>query len=59
MSEEEIRKYDVVCNGCGAVIDHTYVKECQHCGNTKCVNCDMGDDVECPNCPEWLNAYSG
>ncbi|EOH1034833.1 hypothetical protein ACLMYS_003806 [Salmonella enterica] len=37
------------CEGCGN--EHpTYTKNCPHCGGCKCDACDMGDDVECPNC---------
>lgn len=40
-----------VCNGCGNE-NPEYVKECPYCGSDKCNRCDMGDDVECGNCPE-------
>lgn len=40
------------CNACGANDYDGELRECPHCGSTKCSRCDMGDDVECPACPE-------
>ena len=39
------------CEACGNP-DPNELKECPHCGSTKCDACDMGDDVECPACPD-------
>lgn len=37
------------CDGCGETAPKK-VKQCPRCGASKCSHCDMGDDVECPNC---------
>ena len=29
-----------------------YLKECPHCGESKCNFCDMGDDTACMNCED-------
>ena len=39
------------CIGCGSTEYHGALKYCPQCGSSKCANCDMGDDVECPSCP--------
>lgn len=39
------------CTGCGNS-NPLYLGECPHCGSQKCDCCDMGDDVECGNCPD-------
>lgn len=38
------------CNACGADDYEGELRECPHCGSTKCDICDMGDDVECARC---------
>lgn len=38
------------CLGCGAGANEGRFTACPHCGAEKCPTCDMGDDVECPNC---------
>ncbi len=49
------------CEGCGATASDRQnnkpdspqeLSECPHCGSQKCCMCDMGDDVECGNCPD-------
>lgn len=30
------------------------LETCPHCGADKCCMCDMGDDVECASCDDWL-----
>jgi hypothetical protein len=37
------------CQGCGN-IEPERLSECPQCGGQKCDDCDIGDDVECPNC---------
>ena len=53
------RETDDDCDGCGSTardrlknksIAPPGLGECPYCGNSKCCLCDMGDDVECPNC---------
>lgn len=48
------------CPGCGATPrdrcankpeDDQGLRECPHCNTLKCCMCDMGDNVECGNCP--------
>lgn len=48
------------CQGCGATAaDRSKnapgrpqgLSNCPHCATDKCAMCDMGDDVECGNCP--------
>ena len=41
-----------VCMGCGSTDYKGELRYCPHCGTSKCSHCDMGDDVECPNCPD-------
>lgn len=49
------------CQGCGATANERKrnqptqpqgLANCPHCGADKCCLCDMGDDVNCGNCPE-------
>ncbi|WP_162854862.1 hypothetical protein [Pseudaquabacterium pictum] len=49
------------CGGCGSTAaerlknkpgETQEVRECPHCYSDKCCMCDMGDDVECGNCPD-------
>jgi hypothetical protein len=40
------------CNACGSSDYDGDLRECPHCGSTKCSRCDMGDDVECAACPD-------
>ena len=40
------------CAGCGADDYEGELRECPHCGASKCHWCDMGDDVECVGCEE-------
>lgn len=40
------------CNACGATDYEGELRECPYCGSTKCSVCDMGDNCECPACPE-------
>lgn len=58
-----------VCPGCGSSLQErlskatrypserisTAIRECPHCGAGKCCMCDMGNDVECPSCPDDEN----
>ena len=55
------RETDDECPSCGATdVDRKRNKpdepqglsECPQCGAEKCCMCDMGDDVECGNCPD-------
>lgn len=39
------------CDGCGNP-EPTGLVVCPYCAHTKCEDCDMGNDVECPNCPD-------
>jgi transcription elongation factor Elf1 len=39
------------CPSCGNETPQQ-LKACPQCGSLKCENCDMGDDVECPSCPD-------
>lgn len=53
------------CSGCGSSYEERKARaqrypdddiplgltECPHCGAEKCCFCNMGDDVECGNCP--------
>lgn len=54
---------DRECDGCGSTLAErerrskangglTGLRKCPHCGADKCLMCDMGDDVECGNCPD-------
>ena len=44
------------CPTCGATDEHSnywhMTTKCLYCGSEKCSMCDLGDDVECVNCPE-------
>jgi len=40
----------IECECCGNLVEEEELRECPHCGSTKCEQCDMGDDVECANC---------
>ncbi len=55
------RETDDECIGCGATAverrknkptEPQGLSECPACGAAKCCMCDMGDDVECGNCPD-------
>ncbi len=40
------------CLGCGMLgVSEKDLRTCPRCSSDKCPNCDMGDDVECANCP--------
>lgn len=39
------------CEACGNP-EPDVVMYCAFCDSTKCEDCDMGNDVECPACPE-------
>ncbi|MGE4843356.1 MULTISPECIES: hypothetical protein [Buttiauxella] len=39
------------CEGCGNE-EPERIETCPHCGADKCDLCDMGDNVECGNCPD-------
>lgn len=50
---------DEACGGCGATPEdranpgnYLGLLICQFCDSDKCCMCDMGDDVECGNCPD-------
>ena len=30
----------------------TDLQRCPYCGSDKCAMCNMGDDVNCPSCPD-------
>lgn len=55
------RPSDLICCGCGATADERQrlrpdmpqgLSVCPYCDAEKCAVCDMGDDVECGNCPD-------
>lgn len=55
------KESDEVCAGCGATAaDRSSImpnapqglSACPVCEAEKCCICDMGDDVDCANCPE-------
>ena len=57
---QNYRETDDECRGCGAgpydrrhnkPSDPQGLSSCPHCGSDKCCMCDLGDDVECGNCP--------
>lgn len=39
------------CGCCGTEQPVNEIRGCPRCGADKCNRCDMGDDVECGNCP--------
>lgn len=47
-----------LCDGCGSTADERSIHNpegfgltiCPSCKATKCIMCDMGDDVECASC---------
>ncbi|EXI92113.1 MAG: hypothetical protein AW12_00856 [Candidatus Accumulibacter sp. BA-94] len=44
------------CNACGSNDYKGELRECPHCGSTKCDICDMGDDLECAACESDYSA---
>lgn len=49
------------CSACGSDLedrqknmpdDEHDLRECPHCGGSKCCMCDMGDDCPCMSCEE-------
>ncbi len=60
------RTADDECDGCGSTPSERArlaagspsddvplgLSSCPHCGACKCAMCDLGDDVECGNCPD-------
>lgn len=55
---------DGVCGGCGSTLADREkfaagaddvplsIGACPYCNTDKCCMCDMGDDVNCGNCPD-------